>query len=158
MQPRIDKGPGLNFPPPVVFVIVFIIGRVLDNTVPISWPESLQQISFLGGIALFAIGSIGSIWAMRCFRSESASLMPNKRSDGLVIAGPYRFSRNPMYVAAFAQYIGISMAFQCVWPLVLMPVIWMILNYGIIAREETYLKEEFGQPYEDYLASVRRWV
>jgi protein-S-isoprenylcysteine O-methyltransferase Ste14 len=72
--------------------------------------------------------------------------------------GPYRWSRNPIYVALTLIYAGIALVIGSPWLLLLMPAIVAILHFGVVAREERYLEAKFGQSYLGYKASVRRWL
>jgi protein-S-isoprenylcysteine O-methyltransferase Ste14 len=76
----------------------------------------------------------------------------------LVTSGPYRFSRNPMYVGLSALYLGLALLFNVAWPLALFPVVVMALFRLVIRREERYLAEAFGETYALYAQRVRRWL
>jgi protein-S-isoprenylcysteine O-methyltransferase Ste14 len=76
----------------------------------------------------------------------------------IVATGPYRFSRNPMYVAMSAVYVGLSLLMGVVWPLVLLPIVLLSLSALVIRREERYLGDAFGEEYGAYRARVRRWL
>jgi protein-S-isoprenylcysteine O-methyltransferase Ste14 len=76
----------------------------------------------------------------------------------VVAHGPFRFTRNPMYVAMGTVYLGVTALVNSLWPLLLFPpAVWIIGRY-MIAREEAYLERKFGHAYLDYKAKVRRWL
>ena len=84
--------------------------------------------------------------------------MPDRPATALISAGPYRFSRNPLYVASALLYTGASLWFGALWTLTLLPFPLGILQFYVIAREERYLERRFGREYLDYKARVRRWL
>jgi protein-S-isoprenylcysteine O-methyltransferase Ste14 len=76
----------------------------------------------------------------------------------LVQHGPYRFSRNPMYVGLTLSYIGLALTLNTWWPLVLLPLVLLLLFRLVVQKEERHLSEKFGEAYEAYCRRVRRWV
>jgi protein-S-isoprenylcysteine O-methyltransferase Ste14 len=76
----------------------------------------------------------------------------------IVTHGPFRLSRNPIYLANSLAYLGLTLVFNTPWPLLLILPMLAILYWGIIRREERYLEAKFGEPYLSYKACVRRWI
>ena len=72
--------------------------------------------------------------------------------------GPFRFSRNPMYLALTGLYLGIAVSVNALWVIVLLPVALVSITIGVIAREESYLERKFGTEYTSYRSTVRRWL
>ena len=118
------------------------------------WPSSFE----LPGVVLAALGlglmfvSVGVFW------SRKTTILPDRPATEFVVAGPYRFTRNPMYVGMSVAYLGLSFAFGPAWPLVLLPVALYLIVRLVIQREEAYLLRRFGDSYEQYRSRVRRWV
>jgi len=83
---------------------------------------------------------------------------PYKPSTALVTGGPYRFTRNPIYVAMTLLYVGAALSFRIIPALILLPVALLLLQFGVIRREERYLEAKFGDRYREYRSSVRRWT
>jgi protein-S-isoprenylcysteine O-methyltransferase Ste14 len=81
-----------------------------------------------------------------------------KPDTALVTSGPYRFTRNPMYLGMAFLYVGFAFAFGVIWALAFLPAVIVVVDRFVIAREEPYLERNFGQAYRDYKARVRRWV
>jgi len=75
-----------------------------------------------------------------------------------VVQGPYRFTRNPMYVGLAALYAGVTLLVNSLWPLLLLPVVLVVIRWRVIAREEAYLERKFGDVYRTYTTRVRRWL
>ena len=79
-------------------------------------------------------------------------------TTSLVFTGPYRWTRNPMYLAMLLLYIGIALLFDIVWALVLTPLVMLLVVRLVIRREERYLEGKFGEEYRQYKGRVRRWI
>jgi len=75
-----------------------------------------------------------------------------------VTTGPFRWSRNPLYLAILIIYVGTTLVVDALWPFVLLVPLIALLEWGVIRREERYLARTFGEPYEAYRARVRRWL
>ena len=86
------------------------------------------------------------------------SVVPVYPARALVLRGPYRFSRNPMYVAMALLYFGICCWALALWPLLFLPFVLIIIQRSVIGREEAYLVRRFGDDYQRYLSQVRRWL
>jgi protein-S-isoprenylcysteine O-methyltransferase Ste14 len=79
-------------------------------------------------------------------------------TTALVTSGPYRFTRNPMYLGMSFLYIAFAFAFGVIWALAFLPAVIVMVDRFVIAREEPYLEQKFGQSYRAYKARVRRWL
>ena len=95
---------------------------------------------------------------MIAFRRARTSPIPVKPTTAIVETGPYRFTRNPMYVGLTLLYLGLTLWVGSLWPLLLLPVALFALQRFVIAREERYLEAKFGDQYLRYKARVRRWI
>ena len=147
---------GVRFPPPLIYIAGFVIGYLLDRAVPLtltSWPLG-EPI----GWALVAVGVALMGSAVMTFRRAGTSLNPAKPTTRVVVHGPYRFTRNPMYVGWVIVYLGCVLLTNTVWPLVSLPVVLVLISRAVIAKEERYLAAKFGDAYRAYKARVRRWL
>lgn len=152
---------GFMVPPPFIFALGFTLGWLVDAYVtPLRFgpppPESAGLR--LTGEVLIILGAILALWAALTFRRARTSVLPFRPASTLVVEGPFRFSRNPMYVGLTAIYIGAALAMNMVWPVVLLPPTLLALYVLVIRREELYLERRFGPAYSDYRDRVRRWV
>jgi len=84
--------------------------------------------------------------------------VPIKPSTALVVSGPYRLTRNPMYLGLLCVYIAAALWFGLVWALILVPLVVLAVQRLAIAKEERYLEQKFGDAYRQYRAHVRRWI
>lgn len=111
----------------------------------------LGALLLAGGLGWMASGLV-------IFGLQRTAVIPNRPARTLVRIGPYRFTRNPMYLGLTWAYVGLSVVMNWAWPLVLLPVVLILLTTLVIRREEAYLRAAFGADYDDYCRRVRRWL
>jgi protein-S-isoprenylcysteine O-methyltransferase Ste14 len=147
---------GIRVPPPVYYVAAFLVGVGLELIFPTSWPSSGVRIAaaLLAGAAWFALDGVATV----LFRRAGTSMVPMNPTTALVTSGPYRVTRNPMYVGMAFLYVAFAFAFGVMWALVFLPAVIAAIDRLVIAREEPYLERKFGQSYRDYKSRVRRWL
>jgi protein-S-isoprenylcysteine O-methyltransferase Ste14 len=98
-----------------------------------------------------------AVWANRTMEAAGTHVNPYQPALQLVGHGPYRFSRNPMYLSMMVGYLGVVLMINGVWPAIMtVPLAW-IIQWGVVAREERYLEDKFGDRYRDYRKRTRRW-
>jgi protein-S-isoprenylcysteine O-methyltransferase Ste14 len=148
--------PGVIAPPPLILLGHIVLGLALDWAWPAPFlPASIQYA--LGAVLFVLAGALAGTAIIRFLRAGTN--VPTRRpATTLVIAGPYRFSRNPIYVGMILLLLSIGVMVDSVWIMALAVPFALVLRYGVIAREERYLEAKFGEPYRTYRASVRRWV
>ena len=148
--------------PPLLFLAALLLGFVLDHLLPLPFPVarsgSVHWISaiiagflILAGIAVFAAG-------IRNFSSAATPVQGTKPTRALVTTGIQGWSRNPIYLGMFFVYGGMGLAVRSPWILILALPLAVTIRYGVVAREEAYLKRRFGDAYRDYKSRVRRWL
>ena len=91
-------------------------------------------------------------------KRAGTNVRPDQPSLAIVTDGPFRFSRNPMYLATTGLYLGITLLVNTPWPLILLSPMLLVLHWGVVRREERYLEAKFGEPYRAYKSRVGRWV
>jgi protein-S-isoprenylcysteine O-methyltransferase Ste14 len=143
----------------VLFILGIVAGWLLDRAVPLPLvgPAARWSGAFAGWL-LVALGAGLSAWAVATFRQARTTIVPNRPASTLVTRGPFRFSRNPMYVALSLMYLGAAVLVNSVWPLLLLPLVIAVLQTTVIRLEERYLEATFGRAYEEYRGRVRRWL
>jgi protein-S-isoprenylcysteine O-methyltransferase Ste14 len=147
---------GVFIPPPLLYVFPFVAGLLLHWMHPVVLlPRSITAPL---GVVLVALGLALAGAAMIAFRRARTSPIPVKPTTAIVETGPYRFTRNPMYVGLTLLYLGLTLWVGSLWPLLLLPVALFALQRFVIAREERYLEAKFGDQYLRYKARVRRWI
>ena len=152
---------GVRFPPPLLFVAGLSIGLTLDRLVLrvrlVGDDVNRTPLLILGWLGIVS-GLAFAAWGITTFRRERTAIVPFKPARAVVASGPYRWSRNPMYVGLTAVYAGVALVRNAAWPLILMPVVLTALWFLVIRREERYLTHAFGETYVRYQQSVRRWL
>jgi protein-S-isoprenylcysteine O-methyltransferase Ste14 len=110
------------------------------------------------GWALVLLFAVWNAWALWLFGRHDTGLLPGQETHAVIEEGPYRFSRNPLYVGLLALYLGLALLAPTVWAIVLFPAAVLLVLWGAIRPEERFLHERFGAPYDDYTQRVRRWL
>lgn len=145
-------------PPPLLFGLAFGLGALLQAWWPI--PPAHPQgaaLFYAGGVILALAVGAGALLVSN-FLQRRTTLNPFGAPAVFIERGPYRFSRNPMYVAIVVAYVGGMLMFGSAWPLLTLLAPIVILNNVVIPFEETSMVARFGQSYRDYCARVRRWI
>lgn len=146
---------GVIAPPPLIYLLPLVAGLLLDRWAPIggvpSGPARLVGTLCLAGFAI-------AVFALVAFRRAGTRPEPWKPTTALVTAGPYRFTRNPMYLGFTLLYLGLALWFGGYWTLLLLPLVLLLMVRGVIQREEAYLSRLFGAEYDAYRQRVRRWM
>ena len=147
----------LLVPVPWVFVLGYLLGAAIElvrHSVPAG---AFPGAGFIGAV-VFAIGAVIAGSGLVTFRKARTTTVPGEKSAQLVTWGPYRFTRNPMYVGLTVAYLGEALILRQIWPLLFLPLVLAYVNWVVIPLEETRLLEVFGADYDRYRARVRRWI
>jgi protein-S-isoprenylcysteine O-methyltransferase Ste14 len=147
----------LHLPVPWVFVLTYLLGVVLQHWCRGAISQGAARVRMVAGCGLFAVGLVIAGWGQVLFRKAKTTTVPGRSSVKLVTWGPYRFTRNPMYVGLIFVYLGEAALLKQIWPVVVLPFMIAYLNWTVIPVEEAKLKEVFQDEYERYQARVRRW-
>ena len=147
---------GIFIPPPLLYVIPLGAGVLLHRIYPIAILP--RHIAIVGGVLFIALGVALFASAFFNFRRARTSMIPVNPTTAIVETGPYRFTRNPMYVSLALAYLGVTLWVDSLWPLLFLPLVLFTVQRAVIAREERYLEAKFGDEYRGYKARVRRWI
>jgi len=148
----------MRIPVPWVFVLAYLAGAGLEavcfqnhffSATPIL--NEIGGVVFLAGMALAA-------WGWLLFRKAKTTRVPGAASSTMVTWGPYRVTRNPMYLGLTIAYLGEAGILRQLWPVLLLPLVLAYLNWILIPVEEAKLRQVFGMRYEEYRKRVGRWV
>jgi protein-S-isoprenylcysteine O-methyltransferase Ste14 len=145
--------------PPVLFLGALAIGCLLSLILPVG-PRlgSANGLALSVGLTFVAIGFALAALSVRRFHLAGTSVVPGQPSTALVVEGPYCVTRNPIYIGFVLAYFGLAVMLTSVWVLLLLIPILIILQHGVVAREEVYLERQFGETYRKYKARVPRWL
>jgi len=161
MQPRgtspsTPDHPGVIALPPLIFAAFLIAGFVLTRLV--STARHLPGWLRWSGAGVAVVALLIAIWGRRTMTRAGTAVRPTQPTTAIVTHGPFRYSRNPLYVSMTLFYIGIALAAQLWGALVLLVPFVAVLHRGVIRREERYLERKFGDVYLAYRARTRRWL
>jgi len=145
--------PGVKVPPPLVYAGALALGFALERFFPLR-----RRKARVAGAALLVTGMALGAWARILFLKRRTTVLPFRPASALIDEGPFRISRNPIYIAFAAIYAGASLMRRSTWPLLLLPGVVLIIDQTVIDREEAYLERRFGEEYLAYKAKVRRWL
>lgn len=153
----VERGADVRFPPPLIFLIGLLLGVACQYMRRAPVPVD-RTISVVGGVLVAAIG-LGFIASARVLFSRTGqSPMPWKPSPELILKGPYRFTRNPMYVGITLFQVGLGLALNNLWiSLFALPAL-LTVHFIAVRPEERYLSSKFGESYRTYLRRVRRYI
>ena len=160
MSKQIDKskGPGVYMPPPLFYVLTFLVAVFIQRQVPISDILFRVTITKIVGVTFILIALFFLVRSLRQFFLTKNTIVLIKPASSLQTTGVYSVTRNPMYVGLAILYLGIACLIGNWWNIILFPLLLIIVQEYIIKREEKYLEVEFGQEYESYKSKTRRWL
>ncbi len=143
----------------VVFGLPFLIGLALHLAVPLSFPQGLPiAIRLAAGVVLMSIGLALVIAARRIFARYKQPTDPGQPSSMLIETGVFAISRNPLYLGGLCTLLGLALAFNRAWAMILLLPALIICHYVLILPEEHYLTVTFGAAYQRYMSRVPRWI
>ena len=156
MSGETKDSPGVIAPPPLIVLGTLALALVLDA----AWPAPLFGAVAQGvaGGVLFASGAALAAWCVARFRRAGTNVPTYRPTTALVVEGAYRYSRNPIYVGLCLAYAGLAIMIDSAWALGALAPLFVVLDVGVVAREEAYLEAKFGDAYRAYRARVRRWL
>jgi protein-S-isoprenylcysteine O-methyltransferase Ste14 len=171
--------PDIHVAPPLIFAAGFIAGYLMHRlVVPIYLVEPRRNVRdevmrrlgrlasetpsprplIIAAVILIVLGVAVAVWGAMTFRIAKTSVLPFRPASAMVTKGPYRFTRNPMYIGMTLGYVGLSLALNTGWPLIALPFVLLALVRVVISREEAYLEQTFGAQYVAFKSRVRRWL
>jgi protein-S-isoprenylcysteine O-methyltransferase Ste14 len=150
-----DK-PGVIAPPPVLYLSALAAAFVLRWFWPL--PFWGREAALWAGIALVSLAVLIIVWGLRTMVLAGTNVDPRRSTTTIVASGPFRFSRNPLYVGLTLIYLGLTTALDTTWGLVLLVPLLVVMHLGVVRREERYLEGKFGEIYRQYRAGVRRYL
>jgi protein-S-isoprenylcysteine O-methyltransferase Ste14 len=143
--------------PPFAWALAMVIAFGLDWLRPLPFLAGSVPRAWAGAV-IFASGFALAIWAIATMSRAGTRVETYRPTSAIVTSGPYRFARNPIYVGMFLGQIGLGVGFNSLWFLVTLVPFYLVIRYGVVAREEAYLERKFGDVYLSYKARVRRWL
>jgi protein-S-isoprenylcysteine O-methyltransferase Ste14 len=151
-----QDNPGMNVPPPLIYVLPLILGLLLDRRAHLPFLRRSAARSL--GWPLIGGGVVLSRWFLQTMRQADAPIRTDKPVPRLTTEGPFRYTRNPGYLSLTMLYLGIAVLRNALWAILLLPLVLIVIQREVIGREERYLERTFGEEYLAYKARVPRWV
>ena len=153
-----ERGADVHFPPPLVFLFGVLAGVVVQYAVAPARVPVARSISATGGVLLLMIG-LGFVVSARIhFFRTGQNPIPWKPSPELILKGPYRFTRNPMYLGITLFEIGLGVAVNNLWISLFAAPALATVHFIAVLPEERYLAGKFGDGYKTFCAQVRRYL
>ena len=149
---------GVRVLPPLIYAGLFLAGYAVHRVLPLRLWGAPPAAARLVGWGLILAGVLLAASAVMLFRRAGTTPNPTRPTTALVLHGPYRFTRNPMYVGLGLCYLGTALLVNSIWPLILLPGLIALVQRWVIAPEEAYLERKFGAEYRSYRTQVRRWL
>jgi protein-S-isoprenylcysteine O-methyltransferase Ste14 len=143
--------------PPLVWATAVVAGLALNWFAPIPFLPAAFPAGLLGAL-VFVLALVLFGWAIVTITRAGSNVPGNRPTTTIVESGPYRFTRNPIYLGMFFALIGLAIAFDDLWLLIVLVPFALLIRYAAVAREEAYLERKFGDAYRSYRARVRRWL
>lgn len=148
--------PGVVARPPLLYLGAFLIVIVCRWFLPL--PIDADGRGLVPGLALVALGLGTAIWGRRTMQAAGTNINPALPANTIVSSGPFRFSRNPLYLCVTLMYLGLTLAVDTWWGIVVLVPLIIVMHFGVVLREERYLERKFGESYRHYRSTVRRYL
>ncbi len=152
-----ERGADVRFAPPLVYVAFILVGGALQYaaSLPVPCP---RYLALAAGLALILAGLWPIFGAWNLFKRTSQDPAPWKPTPELVLSGPYRFTRNPMYLGLTCIQAGLGLTLNNLWISLLAAFSLLAVHFVAVVPEERYLSEKFGDSYKGYVIKVRRYL
>jgi protein-S-isoprenylcysteine O-methyltransferase Ste14 len=148
--------PGVIAPPPLIYAGALLAGLLANRRYRIPFlPRPLARAL---GWPLVVCGLVVGLLGEREMRRAETNVDPYKPATAIVTGGPFRFTRNPLYLSMLLIYLGISALANGLAPILLLPIVQRLMRTGVIEREERYLERKFGDEYIEYRVGTPRWL
>lgn len=151
-----SAGAQVRLIPPVVYFVPLSVMWALHAWRP--WTIPGGGALTVAGLALVVTGIALTLWSFTTLRRAHTTVIPWGQVSAMVTTGPFRWSRNPIYLADAIAYLGGTLLIHSWWPLLVLPAVLMVIRRKVIDREEGYLTVRFGDGYREYQLRVRRWL
>ncbi len=147
---------GVIAPPPLIYLGPLVLGLLLKRRFPVPFlPRGAARVL---GWPLVVGGTSLMSWFFFTMRRADTPIDPREPVSNLATDGPFRYTRNPAYLSMAMIYAGISSLANALWSILLLPAVLLVIQRGVIEREERYLERKFGEEYLGYKGRVRRWI
>jgi protein-S-isoprenylcysteine O-methyltransferase Ste14 len=152
-----QDSPAIKIPPPVIFFILLILAGLAEYWSGFFRITYLRSLIWLIAVLIWIFAGYLALHAVVVLKRGRTPIDPGRPTIKIVVGGPFRISRNPMYLSLVLLMLGMSVAFLSIWFLIATIVLMVTLDRMAVAPEEAYLEAKFGDAYRTYQSNVRRW-
>jgi protein-S-isoprenylcysteine O-methyltransferase Ste14 len=153
---ELPDNPGVIAPPPLIYAGPLAIGLLLNLKFPMRFLP--RKVAAILGVTLIG-ASVGLVsQAYQRMKRAGTNVDPYEPATVLVTEGPFKFTRNPLYLSVTLFYAGVATLVNALWAMLMLPIVLFVMNRGVVEREERYLERKFGEQYTQYKGRVRRWI
>lgn len=146
----------VTFPPPLMVLLTIGMGALIHHFRP--WPLGFKYRLVVTGTTMVLLGVLTIIYCGFLFKKAQTDIKPWKTTSNIVLEGPYKFSRNPIYLCFVLICLGASLLINSAWVVLMTLLLFLILHEYVVKKEEAYLKQKFGSSYLEFKNSTRRWI
>jgi protein-S-isoprenylcysteine O-methyltransferase Ste14 len=146
---------GVILPPPLIYLFGFMVALALRYR----WPLPIFHSPVAGwlGTGCVAVAVVLAMIGRGTMQRAGTNINPYKPTSAIVTSGPFKYSRNPLYVALSLLFLGLTFVANTWWGIVLFVPVAIVMHFCVVLREERYLESKFGNSYGEYRKRVRRY-
>jgi protein-S-isoprenylcysteine O-methyltransferase Ste14 len=144
--------------PPFIILIPLVVGVLLHYLVLKLQMINTHSLGHMIGWPLVVLGVLLMFWSVKTMRGSGEDEDVRTPTHSIVKSGPYKYTRNPIYLSFVITYLGLTLIINTWWLLIFLPIAVLVIHFGVILREEKYLKVKLGDQYQAYLEKVTRWL
>jgi len=153
---ELPDNPGVIAPPPLIYAGPLAVGLLLNLKFPLRFMP--RKVAAILGVTLIGASVALVSQAFQRMRRAGTNVNPTEPATVLVTEGPFKFTRNPLYLSLTLFYAGVATLVNALWAMLLLPIVLFVVNREVIEREERYLERKFGEQYMKYKRRVWRWI
>jgi protein-S-isoprenylcysteine O-methyltransferase Ste14 len=150
--------PTVRIPPPLIFFALLCIAGALEYGFGLRHHRGPAAVKGFLAVIIFGFSGYLALHAFVVLKKQGTYIDPNRPTIQIVEDGPFRFSRNPMYLSLILVLFGFAVLLLSIWFMVAATVLWLVFNRIAVVAEEVYLEKKFGEQYTAYKSRVRRWI
>lgn len=151
-----QDNPGVIVPPPLLLLTFIVLGYALNQAYPL--PVLDRPLNTIISAIFFAYAALTAGLAYYYMKKSGTNISTRKPSNTIVTVSVYSYTRNPIYLSMIIVLIAFALYFNSLWSIIVIPFFILIIQKGVIEREEKYLEKKFGDEYLNYKKRVRRWI
>jgi len=145
-------------PPPILFFALLVSGSIAQRFYSLTIMHGNFFIRLIVGSLMLLASGLLAVNTLTTMRKNKTDITFKNQTTSFIIEGSFQYTRNPLYLSLLLVMGSLAFYANTVWLLISLIVLFFLLNFGVIVREERYLEEKFGEEYILYKKEVRRWI